>query len=75
MKRGDIVRAPWRFYGDDPDLTGEVTRVRKVKRGHDTLTEVTVRWHDNGTVTLEGDESVFVGAAQIISLTSEVACN
>ncbi len=51
LKKGDIVRAPWRENGDDRDLTGVVLHV---KRGM-----VQVRWLANGDVTPAGDESSF----------------
>ena len=51
MTVGTVVRAPWRIYGDDTNLTGTVTR--NDARG------VVVRWHNNGSVTPEGDETRF----------------
>lgn len=46
---GAVIRAPWRHYGDDANLTGSVIRARR-----DT---VIVRWNADGTVTPQGDES------------------
>lgn len=51
IQRGDIIRAPWRIYGDDENLTGEVISV--TKQG------IRVRWHNDGDVTPAGDESLF----------------
>ncbi len=52
FKRGDVVRAPWRVYGDDTNLTGVITSVSK--KG------IRVRWNADGDVTPEGDESLFL---------------
>ena len=51
VRIGSVVRPPWRDAGDDADMTGSVTHVR---RG-----QVEVIWHANGTVTQQGDESRF----------------
>lgn len=60
VRIGSVVRAPWYRDGDDPDLTGSVTHVRK------GCAEVT--WHNNGTVTPAGDES----RIPLLSLTDDL---
>lgn len=51
LKVGSIVRAPWHNDGDDANLTGTVTSIRKGK--------VTVTWNGDGTVTPAGEESIW----------------
>ena len=51
LRKGMVVKCPWSQFGDDPEMTGTVTKVdRKV---------AWVVWHGNGTVTPAGAESGF----------------
>lgn len=52
LKRDDIIRAPWREFGDDINLTGVV--IGKEKRG------TVVRWNGDGDVTGKDVESIIV---------------
>lgn len=51
LKKGDVIRAPWREHGDDVNMTGVVFSIRKGL--------VWVRWNADGDVTPEGTESSF----------------
>lgn len=51
LRKGMVVRAPWREFGDDANLTGVVVRVK----AH----SVEVRWNGDGDVTPAGDASFF----------------
>lgn len=55
---GDTIRAPWREFGDDKDLTGVV--FKRTSRG-----AISVRWNGDGDVTPEGDESTFGGMTTV----------
>jgi hypothetical protein len=57
LKKGMVVRAPWREFGDDKNLTGLIVSVSK--KG------IRVIWNADGDVTQAGDESLFVGSEQI----------
>ena len=50
IRKGSIVRAPWRDAGDDRNLTGVVQSVRKGM--------ARIIWNGDGDVTPAGDESL-----------------
>lgn len=59
IKKGDVVLAPWREFGDDANLTGIVV---SVARGM-----ARVVWNADGDVTSAGDESMVPLASVILA--------
>ena len=63
LKKGDVVRAPWRDMGDDVNLTGVV-----IKRTRDG--SVVVLWNGDGDVTPARDESTLWRACPVEKVPS-----
>lgn len=57
LRKGDVIKAPWREHGDDQNLTGTILSV--TKHG------VKVRWNGDGDTTPEGDESTLFLAEKV----------